>query len=305
MVERADERSRPDDQERDGRRLLDVCSDVHEHGHGEDGAARSTKSSEPDREREQQRQKDRGHEARRSTWPRATARAEGHARARHGGRRAGCPRSSPAGGGLRRELAPPTAPARDDDSRLAGELPDPLAQLAERDVQRAGSMGGHSSGSRTSSRVASERIGACASPGPIPSGARRRDSREEMHQPRPSSERPARRGCARKAAAHLLAEREDALVDDPVVDVVPAPAPADDAGAGEHTEVLADVLFATRRVAATALRRWPRCHSSRSKQLDRIGSASTRKRPAISSARPSARPRKLLSQELENTTIQL
>ena len=44
-------------------------------------------------------------------------------------------------------------------------------------------------------------------------------------------------------AADLLAEREDALVDDPVVDVVALLAAAEDAGVGEHGEVLGDVLL--------------------------------------------------------------
>ena len=45
-------------------------------------------------------------------------------------------------------------------------------------------------------------------------------------------------------AADLFAEREDALVGDPVVDVVALLAPGEHAGVDEHGEVLRDVLLA-------------------------------------------------------------
>src|SRR5262249_21323328 len=48
---------------------------------------------------------------------------------------------------------------------------------------------------------------------------------------------------ALETAADVLAEREDAFVDDAVVDVVSVLAPADDAGLGEHAKVLRDVLL--------------------------------------------------------------
>ena len=59
-------------------------------------------------------------------------------------------------------------------------------------------------------------------------------------------------------AADLLAEREDALVDDPVVDVVALLAAAEDAGVGEHGQVLGDVLLRGAESPRTARRRSPR-----------------------------------------------
>src|SRR5207247_1802515 len=48
-------------------------------------------------------------------------------------------------------------------------------------------------------------------------------------------------------AADRLAEREDALVDDAVVDVIALLAPAEDANIGQHGEVLGDVLLRGRQ----------------------------------------------------------
>lgn len=89
-----------------------------------------------------------------------------------------------------------------------------------------------------------------------------------------------------QAAADRFAEREDALVDDPVVGEVPVFAPGDDSGSLQDAEVLGDVLL-RRPDQLGQFEHGCLALTEPVEQLDPGWSLSARKRSAISSTRSS------------------